>query len=357
MRCFLFLLVPTLLLAQRPNTNFDETKVGKSPLPGVFGSAKTSQDWPARRAEILKLYETHVFGRIIDQKIATKTEQTAKGPNWKQIRFTFSGNGREKSVTTLLVIPPKAKKPVPVVICLSFTPIQTVLDGHTRWPLDLFAKYGYAVFTAHYTDFFPDVKDGLPNSVLALMPENNAPDAPNAISAWAWGMSRMLDYAQTEKDLDPKRIAVAGHSRLGKAALWAGAADTRFAAVISNNSGEGGAALSRRIFGEHIADLNKSFPHWFNTNFKGFSQSVEELPVDSHMLLALAAPRPLYVASASDDLWADPMGELMGLTEANRVYEMLGVPERTGYHLRPGKHNITAYDWERFLRFLNNTLK
>ncbi|OYW10078.1 MAG: hypothetical protein B7X34_05375 [Acidobacteriia bacterium 12-62-4] len=350
MRIFALFLCALSLFAQRPNTNYDESKVGQFPLPDLLGS----KPWPERRAEILKLYETHVFGNIITAKLPLETTVKAKGPNWREVTFTFSGQGKQKAINVLIVTPPGAKKPVPAVVCLSFTPLSTVLGGHSRWPLELFAKHGYAVITAHYTDFFPDVKQGKPDSILALMPPD---ETTNAMSAWAWGMSRMLDYALTQKDIDGKRIAVAGHSRLGKAALWAGATDQRFAAVISNDSGEGGASLSRRIFGEHIADLNANFPHWFTGNFKGYSQSVNELPVDSHMLLALAAPRPLYVASASEDLWADPLGELLALTEASKVYEALGVPERTAYHLRPGKHDITAYDWERYLRFLKATLR
>ena len=350
MRLALFLLLAPAVFAQRPNTNYDESKVGTYTLPDLLGKGA----WPERRAEILKLYETHVFGRVIAEKLPVVASVKATGPNWREVTLNFSGQGKQKAINILIVTPPGAKKPVPTVVCLSFTPISTVLSGNSRWPLEVFAKHGYAVITAHYTDFFPDVKDGKPDSILSLLP---ADETTNAMSAWAWGMSRMFDYALTQRDLDGKRIAVAGHSRLGKAALWAGASDQRFAAVISNDSGEGGASISRRIFGEHVADLNKNFPHWFTGNFKGYSQSVNELPVDSHMLLALAAPSPLYVASASEDLWADPLGELLALTEASKVYEALGAPERTAYHLRPGKHDITAYDWERYLRFLKATLR
>ncbi|MBZ2179775.1 MAG: acetylxylan esterase [Acidobacteria bacterium] len=350
MRLPALLLMAVSLLAQRPNTNYDESKAPQYPLPALLDG----KAWPERRAEILKLYETHVFGNNITAKLPVETTVKAQGPNWREVTFTFSGEGKKKAVNVLIVVPPAAKKRVPAVVCLSFTPISTVLAGHSRWPLDVFAKHGFAVITAHYTDFFPDVKQGRPDSILALLPPD---ETTNAMSAWAWGMSRMLDYALTQKDLDGKRIAVAGHSRLGKAALWAGATDQRFAAVIANNSGEGGASLSRRIFGEHVADLNANFPHWFTGRFKSYSQAVNDLPVDSHMLLALSAPRPLYVASASEDLWADPLGELLALTEADKAYEAIGAPEQTAYHLRPGKHDITAYDWERYLRFLKAKLR
>jgi hypothetical protein len=222
----------------------------------------------------------------------------------------------------------------------------------------------------YYGDIEPDIagamKLGIRGAYLKPGQEATDPDEWGAIAAWAWGLSRIADYLETDRDVDAGRLAVVGHSRLGKTALWAGAMDTRFGIVISNDSGEGGAAISRRVFGETVADLNNRFPHWFCGNYKQFSGREADMPFDAHMLLALAAPRPLYVASAQEDLWADPKGEFLAAVAASEVYELLGrkgigtktmppvnepVGDAVRYHVRTGKHDITAYDWQQYLEF------
>jgi hypothetical protein len=230
---------------------------------------------------------------------------------------------------------------------------------------------GYGIAAIQVGDLAPDDKDRFRDGVMAMFDGATTGPRPanawGALAAWAWGASRAMDYFVTDKRINASRVAVVGHSRGGKAALWAGAEDTRFAMVISNESGEGGAALSRRWYGETLFRINESFPHWFNGTYKTYAHREDTLPVDQHMLLSLVAPRPLYVASADEDLWSDPRGEFLSLAATSPVYALWKeaviaadampaldqpmVVGRRGYHVRSGVHNLLPYDWAQFTAF------
>jgi hypothetical protein len=242
----------------------------------------------------------------------------------------------------------------------------------SSWPIELAISRGYAVATAWYCEIEPDRLDGWKEGIRSAVARDGAAPGWNverdwgAIGAWAWGLSRALDYLETDPDIDGQRVAVLGHSRLGKTALWAGASEPRFAIVISNDSGEGGAALARRNFGETIETMQKPFPYWFCAKHWSWVGRVNEMPIDQHFVVALCAPRPVYIASASQDRWADPKGEFLAGKAAEPVYELFGkrglivadwpkpdtpVGDTIGYHLRTGKHDITPYDWTQYMNF------
>ncbi|MFI5695751.1 acetylxylan esterase [Kribbella sp. NPDC051586] len=245
---------------------------------------------------------------------------------------------------TLLHVP-STTGPSPVIVVLSFTGIEETLGSAQshRWPYAKVMDAGYAVLTVDYQQIEPDAPDA--RGVRALFP---ADEPWGAVGAWAWGLSRLLDIADGLDGLTAAGAIALGHSRLGKAALWAGAQDERFAVTISNDSGCCGASLFRHPGGEDIAAITTKFPHWFVPSFASYAGREVELPVDQHQLLASIAPRRVYVASAEDDAWADPIGEYVAVVAAGPAFEDGGI----GYHVRPGGHDLLEEDWLRALSFV-----
>ena len=408
---------PDDAVAQPRGYNYDEAKVPKYELPDPLvcldGTKVTNTEtWrKKRRPEILRLFQDEVYGRAPGKPNAMRFEVVEKGAaalggkaKRKQIVIHLGKGEKALAVNLLLYLPKNAKKPVPGFLTLNFRgnhttnadpairiPTSWVRNGHgakdnkataagrggsaSRWAIEAIISRGYAFGTIYYGDIDPDFHDGYENGIHPLFPPKNPkkrkPTDWASIAGWAWGLSRALDYLETDADMDAKRVAVMGHSRLGKTSLWAGAADERFALVISNNSGCGVAALSRRAFGETVKRINTSFPHWFCDNYSKYNDKENTCPVDQHMLIALAAPRPVYVASAEGDRWADPNGEFLSALGAEPVYKLFGhkfgaakqppvnkpVHGRIGYHVRTGKHDVTDYDWKQYLDFADKHLK
>jgi hypothetical protein len=393
-----------------PDANYDESKVPAYELPNPLicsdGTAvSNAETWlQKRRPELRALFAECVFGTmpgpLPNTRVAITEEGTALAGKAirRQVSVYFSGED-ESRMDLLIYLPHSANGRVPLFLGLNFSGNHTVhtdpaihlstrwmregkgiVDhratqdarggAQSRWALEEIIARGYGLATAYCGDLDPDYDDGYQNGIHPLFykPGQHQPadDEWGAIGAWAWGLSRCMDYFETDDAIDSQRVAVMGHSRLGKTALWAGACDERFALVISNESGCGGAALSRRRYGETIERINNTFPHWFCNNFRHYNGDENALPIDQHQLVALAAPRPVYIASAVEDRWSDPHGEFLGALHADPVYRLLsneGLPTATmppldqasigriGYHVRSGGHDVTDFDWQQYLRF------
>lgn len=386
--------VTTLVAAE---ANYDEDKIPPYTLPDALVSEsgkkiKTATQWEnIRRPELLSLFETEMFGKApvgkpegFHWKVMSEDCSAYGGKaTRKEVRIFFTD--KEKQYIDLLMYTPNnAGGPVPVFLNMNFNGNNSVVlddvyippyEAYSRFgryqiyetgesvrrvPMDLILDRGYGFATFNRADVDPDWYDGFVNGVHSLFYKEGQrhPEADEwgTIAAWAWGMSRALDYLEEDASVDPSRVISIGHSRLGKTALWAGAMDQRFAMVVSNCSGCGGAALSRRAVGETVSAINKHFPHWFCDNYKKYNDNEDAMPFDQHELLALIAPRPLAVASATEDLWADPEGERLATEEAKKVYALYGAEDKVQYHTREGGHDILAFDWEHYIDLADQTL-
>lgn len=413
--CAISLSIPMVLAYRQdpPTANYDESKVGTYTLPDplIFTDGKpvkSARDWTRRRPELLRLFEQNMFGarpaapgKLVYDVFDTDRNAFGGKAIRKQIDIYFSDNKSGPKESVLLYIPASAPKPVPVILTLSFSVNQTAANdpnirAGTMWnsrtkekqepPADLRGRgqaetervlaRGYAYATVCYTDIEPDFNGGYPHGIRPLFvkpgQDGPGPGEWGAIGAWSYGMSRVMDYLEKDGDVNARKVALLGHSRLGKTALWTGAQDPRFAVILSSCSGEGGASLQRRNYGETVKDLIARFPYWFCKNYEKFKDQWDKLPVDAHELIALNAPRPVYITGAEDDKWADPKGEFLACVAAGPVYKVLGasdlgtsqmpglnqpIMKTLAYHYRTGKHAVTDYDWEQFLKFADMHLK
>jgi len=366
--------------------NYEESKVGEYQLPKLLvtesgQTLSTTNQWEnIRRPEILKLFEDHVFGQVpkdfddIRFKVKNKDKKAMNGKaTLKEVAITVTRNKKSVTMNLLMFTPNKVKKPVPMFLVINHRGIKTMdvarqnKDGF--WPAEEVIEAGYGISGFDVIDVSPDDKVTFTEGILdQLYPEQLEMDnGMRGLGAWGWGASRAVDYFEKDKSVDATKIISVGHSRGGKSSLWFGAQDERVAITISNESGNSGAALSRRNFGETIERITTNFPYWFCANYQKYAGNEDKLPVDQHMLMALIAPRAVYVASAAEDLWADPKGQYLGLKESQPVFNLYGIetnlpPEmpdvneqiirpHMGFHNREGKHNMTPYDWQQFIRF------
>lgn len=396
----------------RQPVNYEEAKVGPLNLPDLLrcidGTVVNDlQSWQVkRREELLQLFADNIYGTTPNLGNSFKSELLESNENALEgratrrvIRLSFF-DGDDIFIDLQIISPKDGLSPHPAILGANFFGNHALLDDgdiaitqkwmretpdsnwvisnqatefsrgceSERWQVAQIIEAGFSLVTFYYGDVESDHPEGWKSGVRGAALQMGFRDSWGAIAAWAWGLSRALDYLESDSLTLATQVFVMGHSRLGKAALWAGVNDPRFAGVISNNSGAGGVALARRNFGESIQALNENFPHWFCKEFATFNSAPNELPVDMHQLVALLAPRPIYIASASEDLWADPKGEFLAAVYAQSVYQLFGrvgvgtsdwpaietpVGHDIYYHLRRGGHGVTAYDWEQFLKFLS----
>ncbi|MDB6039377.1 MAG: acetylxylan esterase [Verrucomicrobiales bacterium] len=397
------------------DTIVDEVKVPPYVLPDPLtfqdgSKVRNSADWQdKRRPELLRLFENEIYGKTLVGRpqamrfVVREEIKDARGGAATRLRVGILFEGREtgRQMELLVYLPNNSRGRIPIFLGLNFdgnytttvepdlpvprhwanglfvnrlknnTPSEGGRGIHQHmWPFAYAMEHGYGIATIGYGEIEPDAHGHWKDGPRGLGPEPGAGDW-GTIGSWAWGLSRALDYLESNPRVDARNVIVIGFSRLGKAALWAAAQDERFAAVVSNESGAGGIALSKRLFGERVDHLTHSLGHWFAPNFSKYSDNEEALPIDQHELAALIAPRPLLIMSGTTDLNSDPKGEFLGGLGASPVYKLLGtdgcsasdwpgpsalVDGTIGYFLRPGGHDVTLEDWQAMIAFADKHL-
>jgi hypothetical protein len=339
---------------------------------------KTPGQWTKfRRPEILRTFLQSVHG--VQPPLPSKVAYTPSPPVshfqgkviQRLVRISlWNGEGGPMPMHVQLYLPKGNQKKLPVLLALAFRGGEFLNAGYPV--LDTLSR-GYAMAVVHYQEVAVDLPQFAETGLASLFPElQGRPDNLGAIGIWAWGVSRAIDYLKTDPEVDAERIAVFGHSRLGKTALWAGALDQRVKLAISNESGVGGAELLGANPGKTAVGMNQQFPYWFSQAYRKYDDPAVPPVIDQHLLIALMAPRPVYVGSAAKDEYSDPRGEFLGAREASPVYQLFGLTGLPiteypaigqpahgdiGYHVRAGKHGIERYDWLQYLDFMDRHLK
>ncbi len=402
---------PPAVVAGIP-VNYDEARAAGYTLPDplMFADGKpvqSAKDWlKKRRPEVLRLFEENQFGRSPGRPKDMSFDVFDKGtPAFegkalrRQVTVYFSADKNGPKMDLLIYLPAGAKKKVPLLLNLGFMANSSVVSDPGVKPGEIWGKQkkrvpapkgmnfgrltvepllaqGIGVATVYYGDIDPDFDGGVQLGVrkLYLKPGQSqpAPDEWGSIAAWAWGISRALDYLETDKGVDAKRVGIMGISRLGKTVLWAGANDPRIALVIASCSGEGGASLSRRNYGENVKHLNVRFGYQFCANYQKWGDHPDQMPMDSHMLVALMAPRAVLLQTGDKDFWSDPKGEFLAAVAASPVFKLLGKPGvgtdqfpapgqylqgMPAYYMHSGGHGTVPSDWDIFLQFLRANLQ
>lgn len=368
--------------AQKRNRNWDEAKVGNYTLPDMFalaggGRVASADVWEQkRRGELLALFQSEVYGvappkpgNLTFRLVETNPQAMEGKATQKRVAIEFQLNGEPFVFHLTLFVPNKRAGKVPVFLLLNHRGSEnTDPTRQTKmefWPAEYGIERGYAMAAINVAaEVDPDQRNA--TSGIRQFYKQHYPKPAEltwaTLSAWAWSGSRGVDYFEADPDINAAQVAVIGHSRSGKTALWAAAQDTRFALACVNCAGEGGPSLARRNFGETLAQVATNFPHWFTPKYVTYADRVDQLPVDTHELIALVAPRGYHGGNATLDLHADPRGSWLALAHASKVWKLYGqaaplnesmplvnellIDGPIAYHLLDGGHALTLYDWK-----------
>lgn len=383
------------------DVNYDESKVPSYDLPPLLISDEgnpitTPDEWRTiRRPQILSLFSNLVYGRVPVAATSVKTsvdilrtdgEFMGGKATKKEVQITFRNSKGKAEMLVLVFVPNNIDGPVPALMIHSFDNTRSpgFRDNprepdklRNGWPLGEMIKRGFGLVVVYQQDLVAHNEVDFSHGIAPLFYKEGQ-SFPKAyewgvLSIVAWGAMRAMDYLETDDDVDQTRVAIMGHSKMGKATLWTAAQDERFALAVSAQSGCAGAALWRRKSGETLEKMVTRFPYWLCRNAWKFTGQEDDLPVDQHMLLSLIAPRPVYVFSGEEDRWADPRGEYLSAYHASEVYRLLGktglssvaspvldesiIESDVGYHVRPGGHSVEPSDWKRIMDFMEYHLK